>query len=190
MKKQKSRPEEANGEDRFTPDFFELDKDRLDEEWIEQPKLYYDAAARLADLREAWERAKVARDVATDDLKREMAVLDQAIRRDPSAFGIEKEKPSNPEVDAAVLLQEEYRKAKEAVYQAELKVIKKKHVADLADAEVRGLEHRRASLENLTALWGRNYWAEPRAPKGMEEEVREQQTARLRKSGQRRRSSH
>ena len=33
------------------PDFFELDKNRLDVEWTKQPKLYWQTAEKLADAR-------------------------------------------------------------------------------------------------------------------------------------------
>ena len=53
---------ERNGE--AEPDIFEPDPNKLDREWVKQPRLYHEHALKLADARSAHDRAKVAKDLA------------------------------------------------------------------------------------------------------------------------------
>lgn len=139
---------------------FEIDKLRLDEECCTQPKLYYEYAQLLADARNAWERAKAARDLTEAD-------LDRQVRADPARFGVEKLTESV--VRSTVLCQATYN-------DAHGKVLDAKHEVDQLSAIVDALEHRKKSLENLVYLHQSSYYAEPKLPREYAKTVQERKT--------------
>ena len=126
---------------------FDVNLNKLDQAWLEQAPLYYEHAMVLADARREHERAKAERDLVT-------AELDWAIRLTPSEYGVEK--ITEGAVEKTALLQRGYR-------EAVAKLIDAKHLMDTADAMVRALEHRKATLESLVTFESRNYFAAPRA---------------------------
>lgn len=134
---------------------FDLDANRLDEEWVNQPRLYLKYALRLADLRRDHEKAKAGRELVA-------AELDQSIRRDPTKYGLEK--CTEASVERTVLLQDDYQRADASVRRA-------KYEMDVTQAMVETLDHRKKALENLVYLWGASYFAEPTAPKGVNREA-------------------
>ena len=138
-------------------DRFELDPNRLDEEWVKQPELFHHAARKLADARADWERAKAARDV-------ERAELDRHVRRDPEDFGVAK--VTEGAIENIIITQKTYKRATE-------ELIKAKHAVDILEADVRTLEHRKSALEALVKLRLAEYYAEPVTPKGGKDFVEE-----------------
>jgi len=146
-------------------DFFNLNELRLDEEWINQPKLYYTYAAKLARRRKRHEQAKANLNVVESELSREM-------RRIPKIFGIDK--VSESAIEKFIPLQHSYKEALE-------KVIEAKHEMDIMQAAVDALDHRKKALENLTHLYAMNYFSEPRLAKTMTEEERERTRAERKK---------
>lgn len=132
-------------------DFFDLDSNRLDGEWLNQPRLYHENALKLADARAELERAKSHRDVVA-------AELDREIRLDPAAFDIAG-KVTEGAITNTILLQKRHRLAEEQVIQA-------KHTVDVLVAVVEALDHRKKALENLVQLEARDYFSAPRAPVG------------------------
>ena len=136
------------------PDFFEIDPNELDREWVRQPGLYHKYAVDLADARRDFEQAKTALDIAAAD-------VDSVIRSKPEKFGLEKVTESG--VKAAVLSSREYKSATDAVHAA-------RHRVDVLQAAVTTLDHRKKALENLVDLRLANYFSEPRAgtPRGSE----------------------
>ena len=131
-------------------DFFELDSGRLDEEWVNQPKLYFRYATRLAEAKEAHDRAKAQRDLT-------VAKLDRNIRTEPLAYDIPK--VTEGVVEKTVLLQPLYQAATKEVIDAKARV-------DQLEAVVSALDHRKKALENLVYLHGQSYFATPRPPEG------------------------
>lgn len=129
---------------------FDLDQHRLDAEWVNQPKAYYEQALLLADARKVLEQAKAERDVVD-------AELDKDIRLHPTKYKLEK--LTEPVIANTVLLQKEHQKAGTLVIGA-------KHAVDVLQAAVDALDHRKKALENLVHLFLSNYWSEPREPKG------------------------
>ncbi len=125
---------------------FDLDKHKLDEEWLQQPKLRRQAGEREADLRAEYERAKRRRDVTE-------AELSLACRRDPEKFGLDK--ATDKSVEAAVV-------AHPRMEVVEREVITSKHDLDIQVALVHALDDRKKALEKLVDLFLANYWAEPR----------------------------
>ena len=139
--------------------YFELDKYRLDEEWVSQVALYHGHATKLAEAREEFERAKAARDVV-------YAELDRDIRANPGAFGLGEDdrRVTESAIRNAALLQKRYTRA-------ENRVINAKHDVDIHAVAVETLDHRKKALENLVQLQLANYFAEPKAPKNAREYV-------------------
>ena len=150
-----------------------IDETVLDEEWIEQPKLYFHWARKLADARRSLDESKSNLDVVK-------AELDRAIRSDPERFGL-------PKVTEAVVTTAIPNQPK---YQSALEVLRNdKHTVDILSAAVTALDHRKAALGKLVDLHGQNYFSSPRAstPEA-EESMREVVKKKVRKKSQRNRS--
>lgn len=128
--------------------FFELDKHNLDEEWTNQPALYWKSAENLAHARAAYERAKTETKVVE-------AELDKEIRTNPAAHGLEK--ITEPAIKNTINLNPKYRKAVDDE-------ILKMHIKDLYEAEIYTLDNRKKALENLVQLHLANYYSSPKLP--------------------------
>ena len=148
---------------------FELDETRLDEHWIEQPRIMFKAMKDLAD-------AKLAVDEAKTHLQVVEAETSKEVRSDPVEYGIEKvtEKAiteclvsSEPVVEATASLQE------------------KKHHADICQAMVTALDHRKKALEKLVDLHGQSYFATPQASGESGKKMREVEKKSVRKKSRR-----
>ena len=127
------------------PEFYEIDKYRLDQEWEQQPRLYREHAERLADAERDLSQAEAAVKVTRAD-------VELKVRKAPDLYGVEKVAEAG--IKAAVELDKRVRKST-------LTVIEAKHKADILKAAVRTLEHRKSSLEELVRLWLADYFAEP-----------------------------
>jgi len=135
-----------NGED-F--DLFDLDKHRLDDEWIEQPRAFREMAEKLADARRDMAQAKAQFELVE-------AELSLAVRKRPEDFGLEKTTESS--IGSMVIVQKKYKEAQQDYIDA-------KHQVDVLEAGVNALDHRKKALENLVQLQARDYFAAPVAPK-------------------------
>ena len=138
------------------PDVFNLKKHELDNEWIDQPRLYHKYAIELAESRSAYEQAKANRDVMEAEIR-----LD--IRQNPGNFGIEK--LTEATVSEVLILQKPWQVANSAVLAA-------KHAMEILQAMVDALEHRKKALEALVSLEQRDYFSKPRAPIGTDSDNR------------------
>ncbi len=130
----------------MTPEILHIDKHLLDEEWVNQPKLYFEYAAELAQARLELEEARAEFDVVK-------AETDLAIRSDPADYDLP-EKTTEVMIGKALILTEEYANAQEAVFTA-------KHRVDILSGAQTALDHRKKALENLVDLHGRNYFSSP-----------------------------
>lgn len=128
----------------------EIDTNALDKEWSQQPVLMRYYMDRLAAAREVLETAK------HEEVQKE-AELAVAIRSDPSSYGLDK--VTEKSVAEAMLLEPEHRAVQE-------KVIKAKRLVDDANTMVEMMQHRKKALESLVALFGMDYFAEPRESSG------------------------
>jgi hypothetical protein len=152
-------------------DFFDLDDTRLDEEWAQQSKHYYEHALELADARAALERAKARRDLVA-------AEVDRDIRADPAKYNLEK--ITEPAVEKQVTLSRRYAQANEEVIEA-------KHTVDVLFATVEALEQRKKALEGRTSLWLGNYYSDaPPKDKASREAREESQKKSIRAKTQKR----
>lgn len=129
---------------------FDLDPNRLDTEWKNQPKLFYQAAEKLAEMKAEYEKAKTNKELV-------MAELDRDIRLQPERFQVDKITESA--VEKTITLQRDYKKAVSRLLQA-------KHDVDLAQVVVDTMDHRKKALENLVSLRLANYYSEPRVRQG------------------------
>jgi hypothetical protein len=126
---------------------FTVDKERLDEEWVNQPDLFHEFAIQLADARLELEEAKAELDVVA-------AELDRDIRERPNKFGLDKF--TETAVKNTVLTQQAYKAQVSAVNKA-------RHRMDIVQAAVTACDHRKKALENLVYLHGQDYFSTPRA---------------------------
>ena len=128
-------------------DFLELDINRLDEMWLEQPQLYHKYAKKLANAKQRLEEEKAEMDVIKSE-------LDRDIRKIPENFGLEK--ITETVVANTIIRQDKFMTAQE-------RVIDLKHEVDIYQAAVNTLEHRKRALENLVTLFCHDYYSNPRA---------------------------
>jgi hypothetical protein len=125
----------------------EIDGDRLDEEWMSQPTLYYDFAVRLAESKAALVEAKANVDVVR-------AEISLKIRNDPAKYAVAK--LTEKSLEERVEMHARVREAEAAHNQARLDT-------DILQAAVTALDHRKKALESLVYLHGANYHSEPKA---------------------------
>jgi len=125
--------------------FVIIDKYRLDEEWIDQPKLYLQYADALADAEADETEAKAEMELVE-------AEVAAAVRDDPKEYGVAG-RVTDAAVKSAVLRSREFQAAQKSYHECKRKVGHLK-------AAVRSLEHRKAALENEVYLHGQGYFAD------------------------------
>lgn len=147
----------------------EIDRLKLDEEWANQPALFYLWAKKAADAQLAHDDAKSRLDV----IKAELA---KACRDDPDSFDVGK--VTDKAVDAAVITSAKYQKAVKQCNTA-------RHDLAIAQAAVTALEHRKRALTMEVELYIKEYYAEPHA-RPLTEEGEEYERHMVRSRGRRR----
>ena len=130
---------------------FDLDKYKLDEAWLDQPKYMHKYSQQLADVRSELDQAKARRDVV-------LAEVELDVRKDPEKYQVSK--VTEASVKVTVLKDERCQKMN-------ARVLRMKHRVDVLQALVDSLHDRRKSIEKLVDLWLADYWAEPRVPKSL-----------------------
>lgn len=126
-----------------------IDPYALDEEWLRQPGLYMRYSEAVAE-------AQRVRDQAKEKIDVEKAVLDQAIRKDPGKYGLER--LTETVVAGAILLQPSYKQAVDAYIDVNYRF-------NILQSAVRAFDHKRAALENEVKLWLGSYFSGPKAPR-------------------------
>ena len=149
---------------------FSIDKNRLDDEWLDQPRRYFRYAAELADARRRLDEAKAEQDITK-------AEVEMTIRGNPEKFGLAK--VTEAAVTATVLMQGTYQKAFSTT-------LKAKHDVDILSAATVALDHRKKSLENLVHLWAADYFSSPKCPDISREHFDEVGKQSVRTKGRRR----
>lgn len=135
-----------DNDDEDLSDVLDLDELRLDEHWIEQPKLFFRHASNLAVAR------RDLKDLE-DELGIVQAEVSRSIRDDPQRYGLSK--VTEPAVKAAIPEHRRYVKQIKKINAA-------KHNVEILSAFVTALEHRKRALEKLVDLHGQNYFSVPR----------------------------
>jgi len=150
---------------------FRVDELRLDVEWRRQAELCRKYGRKLARKRLRVDEAETALDVCE-------AELALKIRSDPGKFDIPG-RVTNDAIKETVRIQPEYQAARQAVNQA-------KYDAEIYRSAVNSMEHKKAALENLVKLHGREYYADPHLPTEATPEVIRDIKDRSRAEGARR----
>lgn len=138
----------------------EIDETRLDEAWIAQPKLYYKYAKQLANARTVVEEIKNQQEIIKTDIDNVKATLDMSIRNNPDGYGIGK--TTETAIKNAVSVQPEYKEIMETYNASQKKLVEAKNEADVLQALVTALDHKKSALENLVRLHGQNYFSSPK----------------------------
>lgn len=135
-----------------------VDKNKLDEEAAKQAAEFLKWSELLADA-----------EADEDDLKTELeltrAEIAYAVRRDPEKYEVPKSKISESMIDKSVIpLQPEY---KDVVARLNAK---KREIGHLK-AMVKALTQKKEMIEKLAGLWLGGYFAEPRLPRNVQQEM-------------------
>ncbi len=119
--------------------------DNLLEEWQGQASLMLEYGIELADAQ-----------LATDQAKAQLAVkaseLDREIRETPEDYGLAK--ATETTVPGCVAEQPEHKVATR-------KYLDAKHKTSIFKAAVDAISHRKSTLQGMTDLWLRQYYADP-----------------------------
>lgn len=146
-----------------TKDMLEIDINRLDQECVDHPKLYFEVSSALTDVREKYERFKLRLDIQVGELK-----LD--IIRNPQAYEVEK----TPEYVIDSLVNRDPR-----IIEIRKEMHKLKAEIDTLQAGVNSLEHKKRMIESLVTLHGNQYFASPRTSSAGMEEINNRKTDRV-----------
>lgn len=132
-----------------------IDETALDVEWLQQPSLM---------MRYTTHEAKIQYelDVAKSRLSLIQSELDQKIRTDPESFDIAK--VTEGAVMAVLQQQDKYKEAQAEVHQVSFEL-------NVAKGAVKAFAQRKDALENLVKLHGQQYFAGPRIPRELSNEV-------------------
>jgi hypothetical protein len=137
---------------------FQIDENRLDDEWVLQPRLHFKYGAELANARLELDRAKSEAEVCK-------AEFDQAIRLNPDHFGLSK--ITETVVASTIVRQPKMREVNE-------RVAKLKHKVDVMQAAVSAMDHRKSALGKLVDLFLADYYAKPKASSASGREATEE----------------
>lgn len=127
-----------------------LDQHSLDYEWLRQASLFQKYSMVYAD-------AAAIKDEAKEELLRTDAEIDLEVRSDWYQFGFET-KPTEPAIKAVILLDDRHKKAARSFNEASRQ-------ANILQGTKTALEHKKAALERLSALYLAGYWADPKVTK-------------------------
>ena len=139
-----------------TPDIMEIDKNNLDEEWVKQPRRYYEYSVYLADAIDEVSNCK-----AGLDLKR--ADISNAVRSAPEDY--ELVKITETAINEIVISDTEYQEIQTELQKAERTV-------NVLKGATRALEHKREGLNWNTKLFLANYYAE-KLPEDVKDRIEE-----------------
>ena len=133
-----------------------VDENNLLDEWKGQAAMMLEYSIQLADARQEEDETKAALAVV-------VAELDAQIRDNPEEYGLQKATESG--VFNAIQATEEHQAAVRAHNDA-------RHAVRVLQAAVDALDHRKRTLQGMTDLWLRQYYADPKSPE-QPQEVRE-----------------
>lgn len=133
----------------MNPRKVDIDPERLDECWQEQPRLMEDACLELAEAKRRLADAK-----RLLDLKE--ATLSLNIRKNSGDYGLDK--ATETAVASTVVVQDDYQESVKLLNEA-------KYDADVREALVNALVDRRKALEDNVALHGMGYFSVPKENK-------------------------
>lgn len=144
----------------------EVNRDRLDEEWEDQPQLYMKWAERLVE-------AIYERDRAKEKLDFVKANIDSKIRANPRDFGFDK-KPTESAILNKIIVDDEYQQVLE-VY------LKTKRSVGILQGVKEAMEHKKKAIEGEVTLWVGEYFSEPRVSGTVKEKSSREVTEKIRR---------
>jgi hypothetical protein len=133
-----------------------IDSDSLDIECLEQPTLMLKYTRHLASCEREKDRAK-------EKLELVRAELDRKIRLNPEKFKIDK--LTDKVVENTIPMQDDFIDASDAFIEA-------KYEWNTARGVVDSIEQRKAMLEAMIRLHGQQYFAGPKVPRDLADEVK------------------
>lgn len=146
------------------PDFFAINQNELDREWVNQPKLCRRYSERLADAQRDLEQAETKLEVVDAD-------LDYQIRK---KMGTGEKKLTEAAIKNRLVRSIEHIQAVERIQ-------KQRHRVNILKAAVKTIDHRKTALENLVDLRLADYFSEPRVRKTNREAEHERSKHRARR---------
>ena len=126
-----------------------IDKHALDEEWLNQARLFAKYSALYAD-------AMFERDKLKERLSLVKAQIDHDIRQDPESYGFTG-KPTEPAIASLIIQDDRY----ELIITEYYKSVRDMNV--IAGTKT-AMEHKKSALEVLAKLYLSGYWGEARIP--------------------------
>lgn len=138
-----------------------IDESALDVEWLEHPSKVLRYGKHLAGVLRRLELAKESLNVVK-------AEIDKAIRQKPGNYGIDK--ITETQVSNAVILDEAYQEANK-------EVIELRYEYEMSKTAFQAITSRRDALQSLTSLYGQQYFAGPRIPRDLANEMEKRRTS-------------
>ncbi len=145
-----------------------IDPDALDIEWLRQAELMLLYTRHSANTKKELDDAKERLEVGK-------ARIEMDIRKNPSAYGLEK--ITEGAIQSTIILQKELLDLSQKFAEA-------RYENDVAIAAVRAIDQKKSALENLVRLLGASYFAGPQVPRdlskeALEERERKQQNSKV-----------
>jgi hypothetical protein len=136
-----------------------IDHNALDEEWLNQPNLFFHYSKALADAKKQQENEKTKLDIV-------YAQFDTEIR---AGRRISENIPIPEKITEAVV---KSTIEQNADYQKQLAIVSNcKHATELLEAAVKAMYQRKEALENLVKLLGMQYFSAPKEPRNLDTEM-------------------
>lgn len=147
----------------------QIQKYKLDEEWLRQPALFQKYSEQLVE-------AELLRDRLLENLNITKSEVDQKIRLNPKKYGwtSETKSPTEGFISTQVSLDTKVREAQKQYLDA-------KKDAAVIKTYVEALQHKKSALENCVKLWLYGYWSDPKAPRGEREVLEDNRSETARK---------
>ena len=129
-----------------------IDKNNLDGEWLNQPKLVLKYGTALAQQERVVKKLE-------EKLKTLRSELINRATSEPDKHLGKGIKPTGATIEAYYRTHKEYKKQKKEVHDEELE-------RDLIQVAYSAIQHRRGALDNLVRLHGQGYFSEPKGTDG------------------------
>lgn len=144
----------------------EIDPDALDVAWINQPALMNHWAGKL-------ETAKHRLEIARSRERLREAQLDAKVRTRPERYGIKK--ISEGAINSVIAQDEELLELQKTTRAAQREV-------SIHGAAVDGIHQKRYALQNLVQLLSMDYFAGPKMPRNLREEIRKSAQSKVKEA--------
>jgi hypothetical protein len=152
----------------------DLDLGTLETDWLSQTRRMTKATELQAEAKKDLDEAEATLDVAKADAAKR-------IRKNPKKYGLATK--TEAAVKEAVTTHPKVQEAVAAVIQA-------KYAVNILAGKIKGLDSRKATLENLVTLFGQGYFSKPRLKKGIDDRVREKVNDDLKYASYTRKRNH